>query len=86
MTKPNIPGSERIPGVEYDINKRWEEGIPHHPESERLFKRLAEIDWHHCSDYFCWKSGGDGDNGETLMYELDILFDERDALRREAGK
>ena len=66
-----------VPGVEYDINKRWETGIPHHPESKRLFKRLQAIDWQHCNDYFCWKWGGDGDNGETLMYELDILFEER---------
>jgi hypothetical protein len=32
-------------------------------------------------DYFGWKCGGDGDNGETLMYELDILFEEREVNR-----
>ena len=31
--------------IERDINKRWEQGIPHHPKSEKLFKRLEEIDW-----------------------------------------
>jgi len=65
-----------IPGVEYDINKRWENGTDHHPKSEELFKRIADIDFKHCNDYFCWKSGGDGDNGETLMYILDIIFEE----------
>ncbi len=69
-------------GVEYDINKRWEKGTPHHPNSVKLFKRIAQIDFELCSDYFCWKSGGDGDNGETLMYEMDIYFEEQDALLR----
>ena len=68
----------KVPGVEYDINKRWEKDIPHHPESIKLFRRLEEIDFHWCNDYFCWKSGGDGDNGETLMFELDIRFEEKD--------
>lgn len=75
-----------IEGIEYDINKRWQAGTPHHPESVRLFRRLEQIDFHHVNDYFCWKSGGDGDNGETLMYELDIVFEERDAIaRRQIG-
>jgi hypothetical protein len=26
-------------------------------------------------DYFCWKTGGDGDNGETLMYQMDAFFE-----------
>jgi hypothetical protein len=72
-------GSPENMPIEYNITKRWEQGVPHHPKSIALFKRLAEIDFQHCADYFCWKSGGDGDNGETLMYELDILFEERDS-------
>jgi hypothetical protein len=64
--------------IEYNINTRWEQDVPHHPKSLALFKRLAEIDFKFCNDCFCWKSGGDGDNGETLMYELDILFEEDD--------
>jgi len=65
-------------GVETDIGKRWEEGIEHHPESVRLFRELEEIDFSLCGDYFRWKSGGDGDNGETLMYQLDIVFERRE--------
>ena len=61
--------------VEIDINKRWEQGIDHHPKSEELFKILKDVDWKYGNDYFCWKDGGDGDNGETLMYELDIYFE-----------
>ena len=65
--------------VERDINKRWEQGIDHHPKSEELMKALAKIDFEMCDDYFCWKMGGDGDNGETLMYEMDIYFECLDA-------
>lgn len=69
---------EKIEGVEYNITKRWENGIEHHPKSIELFKRLEDVDFHLCDDHFCWKSGGDGDNGEALMYELDIIFEEDD--------
>jgi hypothetical protein len=65
--------------IERDINKRWEQGIDHHPKSLELFKALAEIDLTAGNDYFCWKSGGDGDNGEMLMYEMDIYFECQDA-------
>jgi hypothetical protein len=54
---------------------RWEEGIPHHPMSERLMNFIVI---HDCLDYrdsFSWKTGGDGDNGETLMYEMDAFFE-----------
>ena len=64
--------------IERNITKRWEQGTPHHPNSVTLFKRLAKIDYELCGDYFNWKSGGDGNNGETLMYELDIIFEEDD--------
>ncbi len=64
--------------VEYNITKRWEEGTPHHTKSERLYFRLANLDWDHGGDFLCLKSGGDGDNGEHLMYLLDIIFEEDD--------
>lgn len=66
--------------VETDINKRWEEGTPHHHKSIELFNALAKIDWDFGGDYFCWKSGGDGDNGETMMYEMDIYFENLDSI------
>lgn len=65
--------------VERDIDKRWEQGTEHHPKAIALFKALERIDLAHGNDYFCWKSGGDGDNGEMLMYELDIYFECQDA-------
>lgn len=66
----------RVDGINYDLVNRWENGIEHHPESEKLYKRLAELDYHYNQDGFCFKSGGDGDNGESLMYLLDMYFDE----------
>lgn len=56
------------------INDRWEQGIPHDPRSEALYKAIAQIDYKECGDSFGFKSGGDGDNGETLMYILDQYF------------
>lgn len=54
---------------------RWEDGIDHHPMSRRLMKFLEEHDYKDYKDYFCWKTGGDGDNGESLMYEMDAFFE-----------
>jgi hypothetical protein len=65
--------------VETDINKLWEQGVDHDPRSVELFKWLDHFDFTHCGDYFGWKSGGDGDNGETLMYQLDVYFRTKDA-------
>lgn len=57
---------------------RWGDGIEHHPKSVEIVKFLSELDLHCYADYFCWKTGGDGDNGETLMYQLDAFFEAKD--------
>jgi hypothetical protein len=67
--------------VELDINKRWEAGTAHHPKSIALFESLRRIDWVNGNDYFEWKAGGDGDNGEHFMYELDIHFELEEGKR-----
>lgn len=54
---------------------RWSEGREHHPMSKRLASFLAEHDFKDYGDYFGWKIGGDGDNGETLMFEMDAFFE-----------
>lgn len=64
--------------VETDINKRWEEGIPHHPEAEKLAIEIGKLDLEFGEDYFCLKYGGDGDNGEHLSYLLSIYFERKD--------
>lgn len=54
---------------------RWEDGINHHLMSKRLVRFLADHDFYDYGDRFCWKVGGDGDNGETLMFQMDAFFE-----------
>lgn len=61
---------------------RWEDGIDHHPMSERLMRFIAKHDFNDYDDYFCWKVGGDGDNGESLMYEMDAFFEMMDKIKK----
>jgi len=61
-----------------DPGARWEHGVLHDPRSLALFESVAGIDCDLCDDHFCWKWGGDGDNGETFMYELDEHFQRLD--------
>jgi hypothetical protein len=63
------------------ITERWEQGIPHDPRSEAIYHAIAELDWQEGSDFFGFKSGGDGDNGEHLMYLLDLYFEDIDKAR-----
>jgi hypothetical protein len=55
-------------------NARWEKGLPHHPKAKDLAREIAKIDFDN-GDYFCFKFGGDGDNGEHLTYLLDCYFE-----------
>ena len=76
LSQRNFPFS--LEGIETDINKRWEEGIDHHPKSVEIVRAVSELDFCFLGDYFCWKYGGDGDNGEMLAYLLDIYFEAKD--------
>ena len=49
----------------------------HDPRSVELFGYISDVDYGN-GDYFCFKSGGDGDNGEILMDLLDCFFKEKD--------
>ena len=57
-----------------NIDERYEEGVPHDSRSEKLYRELANIDFEN-GDSFQFKAGGDGDNGEALMYLLDVYFE-----------
>ena len=54
---------------------RWGEGRDHHPMSYRMMAFLKQHDFNDHADYFCWKTGGDGDNGEMLMFQMDAFFE-----------
>ena len=58
-----------------DLGARWENGVDHHPLADKLSRLIGEIDYHHCSDSFCLKHGGDGDNGENLCAILSEIFE-----------
>ncbi|CAB4141293.1 hypothetical protein UFOVP410_132 [uncultured Caudovirales phage] len=64
---------------------RWSEGIDHEPESDALARLIGEVDFEHFDDSFCFRFGGDGDNGETLAYILDTLI-ENDLIKIEIMK
>ncbi|QOS99984.1 hypothetical protein JNUCC42_04305 [Brevibacterium sp. JNUCC-42] len=65
-----------------DPNKRWELGLDHHPKSIKLYRHIDKVDFEH-GDYFYWKSGGDGDNGEQLMYLMDSFFELEDKRKEQ---
>ena len=61
----------------WDVRNRWAEGISHNADAELTAKMMSDLDRCHFSDSFKFKLGGDGDNGETLTYILDELFDRK---------
>ena len=63
------------------VAERWRQGIPHDERSKEIYKAISEIDFFEAGDYFDFKSGGDGDNGEHLMYLMDIYFTEKDTKK-----
>lgn len=77
-TSPKGAWSLKIPeGVEKDISTRWQQGTPHHEKSTALVKAIQHIDNAYCDGMFDLETGGDGDNGENLLYLLDILFESK---------
>lgn len=63
------------------LAERYAASAPHDPRSIELYREVAKLDFEEGSDMFCFKSGGDGDNGEHLMYLLDVHFARKDAAR-----
>lgn len=66
---------QRAKELELTDLHRWEDGIDHHPMSERIVRFMAEHDIYDYDDHMCIKVGGDGDNGEHLMYLMDAFFE-----------
>lgn len=54
---------------------RWDEGAEHHPKAVELMKHIMALDFELYGDSFHFKEGGDGDNGETLLYMLSTYFE-----------
>ena len=62
------------------ISQRWEQGTPHHPRSEAAARKIAKIDRGLGNDRLDLRFGGDGDNGEHLIYLLDVFFETEEGL------
>lgn len=60
---------------------RWEDGIEHHPMSKRIVGFMEDHDFNDYDDAMCIKSGGDGDNGEHMMYLMDAFFEMLDSVK-----
>lgn len=73
--RPISPGDAR---AVVRVNERWQRGLDHHPKSVALYEKIAKLDFAN-GDLFHFKSGGDGDNGETLMHLLDVIFEAEEA-------
>lgn len=57
------------------IQDRWSDGVDHEPESIRFVELMGRMDFENFGDSLCIKTGGDGDNGETLAYIIDALIE-----------
>jgi hypothetical protein len=66
--------------AKHSLNDRYYNSIPHDIRSKHLYKFIADLDFNEGNDRFCFKEGGDGDNGEHLMYLLDCYFNTVDTL------
>jgi hypothetical protein len=60
------------------LDKRYNLGIEHDKRSISIYKYIEDLDFKKGGDTFGFKSGGDGDNGEHLMYLLDMYFADED--------
>jgi hypothetical protein len=58
------------------LAERWEKGIAHKPEVDKLVRLISKMDWAMNSGALDIQCGGDGDNGESIMYILDELVDQ----------
>jgi hypothetical protein len=74
MEKPKVK-------VTITPDDRWEQGIDHDERSVEIFEFMAKYDSKFGGDSMELSSGGDGDNGESLMYLLDEYFAAKDAQR-----
>jgi hypothetical protein len=75
-----------IDSLAKDVLKDAGFAVDHDPRSVEIYKAIAHIDFKHMNDCFGFQSGGDGDNGEVLMAELDLYFAAKDALEKAFGK
>jgi hypothetical protein len=60
------------------LKERLKDCDEHDSRSIKLYEFISELDFNEADDAFGFKSGGDGDNGEHLMYLIDCYFATKD--------
>jgi hypothetical protein len=83
MSRKEFP--YKLDGIETNITKRWESGTPHHPEAVKIANAIEIIDFNFGGDSLDLNFGGDGDNGESLLYAMDIYFEAKDQHEKEVS-
>jgi len=66
--------------------ERWKQGVDHDPRSEEIIRALSDLDWQFYNGVFDIKVGGDGDDGENMMYLLDYWFANKDIKQCESAE
>ena len=85
----NIDTSERLEAyrVAHNLPKieKYGMSVEHNPKSKEIYNFISEVDFAN-GDAFCFKCGGDGDNGEMLMALLDEYFKQKEGTSTKTEK
>src|SRR5574343_331977 len=63
--------------INKNLLQRKNSGEKHDQRSIEIYNFIEKLDFKEGEDFFCFKSGGEGDNGEHLMYLLDMYFENK---------
>lgn len=75
---PNMVSSTQAAVLAWDYQQARIEALEKLLDPETLARKIGDWDFTHNDDYFCFKFGGDGDNGEMLIDALAALLQETD--------
>ena len=60
------------------LKERLKDCDEHDPRTIKMYEFISQLDFNEANDAFGFVSGGDGDNGEHLMYLMDCYFEAKD--------
>jgi hypothetical protein len=64
-----------LPERQFSAERRYDDGAEHHTKAVKLMEFLMDYDYQEMGDSLGWEVGGDGDNGESLLYALSVYFE-----------
>jgi hypothetical protein len=56
------------------LKERLKDCDEHDPRTIKMYEFISQLDFNEANDAFGFVSGGDGDNGEHLMYLMDCYY------------